>query len=65
LINVSVSSLKRYQSGERETPTMSRRACIFSRLVVGDLSGSYNDMASALVPAQAHAARRPRNRRRC
>ena len=28
LLNVSVSSLKRYASGERDTPTMSRRGCI-------------------------------------
>ena len=44
LINVSVSSLKRYQSGERETPddVAARLHCL--ALVVGDLSGSYNDI---------------------
>src|SRR5262245_31306704 len=42
LINVSVSSLKRYQSGERETPDDVAARLHFLALVVGDLAGSYN-----------------------
>ena len=44
LINVSVSSLKRYQSGERDTPDDVAARLHFLALVVGDLSGSYNDI---------------------
>jgi hypothetical protein len=42
LINVSVSSLKRYQSGDRETPDDVAARLHFLALVVGDLAGSYN-----------------------
>jgi hypothetical protein len=42
LVNVSVSSLKRYQSGERETPDDVAARLHFLALVVGDLDGSYN-----------------------
>jgi hypothetical protein len=44
LINVSVSSLKRYQSGDRDTPDDVAARLHFLALVVGDLSGSYNDI---------------------
>jgi hypothetical protein len=44
LINVSVSSLKRYVSGERDTPDAVAARLHFLALVVGDLSGSYNDI---------------------
>jgi hypothetical protein len=42
LIDVSVSSLKRYQSGERETPDDVAARLHFLALLVGDLAGSYN-----------------------
>lgn len=42
LLQVSVSSLKRYQSGERDTPDPIAARLHFLALVVGDLSGSYN-----------------------
>jgi hypothetical protein len=42
LINVSLSSLKRYQSGERETPDDVAARLHLLALVVGDLAGSYN-----------------------
>lgn len=43
LLDLSVSSLKRYQSGERTTPDLvaARLHCL--ALIVGDLAGSYND----------------------
>jgi hypothetical protein len=44
LINVSVSSLKRYVSGERDTPDVVAARLHFLALVVGDLAGSYNDV---------------------
>ena len=44
LLQVSLSSLKRYQSGERETPDAIAARLHFLALVVGDLAGSYNDM---------------------
>src|SRR5499426_939898 len=44
LINVSVSSLKRYQSGDRATPDDVAARLHFLALVVGDLAGSYNDV---------------------
>lgn len=44
LITVSVSSLKRYQSGERETPDDVAARLHFLALVVSDLAGSYNDI---------------------
>lgn len=44
LLDVSLSSLKRYQSGERETPDDVAARLHFLALVVGDLSGSYNDI---------------------
>ena len=42
LINVSMSSLKRYVSGERDTPDDVAARLHFLALVVGDLAGSYN-----------------------
>jgi len=44
LLNVSVSSLKRYQSGERATPDAIDARLHLLALVVGDLAGSYNDV---------------------
>jgi hypothetical protein len=44
LLGVSVSSLKRYQSAERETPDDVAARLHFLALVVGDLAGSYNDI---------------------
>jgi hypothetical protein len=44
LLNVSVSSLRRYQGGERETPDAIAARLHFLALVVGDLAGSYNDI---------------------
>ena len=44
LLSVSVSSLKRYQSGVRETPDDVAARLHFLALVVGDLAGSYNDI---------------------
>jgi hypothetical protein len=42
LLTVSMSSLKRYQSGERDTPDDVAARLHFLALVVGDLAGSYN-----------------------
>jgi hypothetical protein len=42
LLDVSLSSLKRYQSGERATPDLVAARLHFMALVVGDLAGSYN-----------------------
>jgi hypothetical protein len=44
LLNVSVSSLKRYQSGERDTPDAIAARLHWLALTVGDLAGSYNDI---------------------
>jgi hypothetical protein len=44
LLNVSASSLKRYQSGERATPDSVAARLHYLALVVGDLAGSYNDI---------------------
>jgi transcriptional regulator with XRE-family HTH domain len=44
LINVSVSSLKRYMSGERDTPDGVAARLHFLALLVGDLAGSYNSI---------------------
>jgi hypothetical protein len=44
LLTVSVSSLKRYQSGERTTPDAVAARLHFLALLVGDLAGSYNDI---------------------
>jgi hypothetical protein len=44
LLSVSVSSLKRYQSGDRTTPDVVAARLHFLALVVGDLAGSYNDI---------------------
>lgn len=44
LLAVSVSSLKRYQSGERETPDDVAGRLHLLALIVGDLAGSYNDV---------------------
>jgi hypothetical protein len=43
LLDVSLSSLKRYQSGERDTPDPIAARLHFLALVVGDLAGSYNE----------------------
>lgn len=42
LLGVSISSLNRYQSGERDTPDSIAARLHFLALVVGDLAGSYN-----------------------
>lgn len=44
LLNVSLSSLKRYQSGERTTPDAIAARLHHLALVIGDLAGSYNDI---------------------
>jgi hypothetical protein len=44
LLQVSPSSLKRYQSGERATPDAIAARLHFLALVVGDLAGAYNDI---------------------
>jgi hypothetical protein len=44
LLAVSISSLNRYQSGERETPDAIAARLHFLALVVGDLAGSYNEI---------------------
>lgn len=43
LLQVSVSSLKRYQSRERDTPDQVAARLHFIAQVVGDLAGSYNE----------------------
>jgi hypothetical protein len=44
LLQVSVSSLKRYQSGDRATPDTIAARLHFLALLVGDLAGSYNEI---------------------
>lgn len=44
LLNVSVSSLKRYASGERETPDEVAARLHHVALIVGDLAGAYNEV---------------------
>ena len=44
LLNISASSLKRYDQGERATPDPVAARLHFLALVVGDLAGSYNDI---------------------
>jgi hypothetical protein len=44
LVNVSASSLKRYQSGERDTPDGVAARLHHVALIVSDLAGSYNDI---------------------
>jgi hypothetical protein len=44
LLNISASSFKRYQQGERATPDAVAARLHFLALVVGDLAGSYNDI---------------------
>ncbi len=44
LLNVSVSSLRRYVSGERETPDAVAARLHHVALVVGDLAGAYNEV---------------------
>jgi hypothetical protein len=44
LLQISASSLKRYQQGERATPDSTAARLHFLALVVGDLAGSYNDV---------------------
>jgi hypothetical protein len=44
LLAVSLSSLNRYQSGQRDTPDSIAARLHFLALVIGDLAGSYNDV---------------------
>jgi len=44
LLDISVSSLRRYQSGERETPDDVAARLHFVALVIGDLAGAYNEI---------------------
>lgn len=44
LLGISVSSLRRYQSGERDTPDDVAARLHFIALVAGDLAGAYNDI---------------------
>jgi hypothetical protein len=44
LLTVSLSSLNRYQSGERGTPDSVAARLHFLALVISDLAGSYNDI---------------------
>jgi hypothetical protein len=44
LLGISVSSLKRYVAGERETPDDVAARLHHLALVVGDLAGAYNDV---------------------
>jgi hypothetical protein len=44
LLNVSLSSLKRYQSGERDTPDPIAARLHWLALTVGDIAGSYNEI---------------------
>lgn len=44
LLNVSVSSLKRYLSGERDTPDDVAARLHHVALIVGDLAGAYNEV---------------------
>lgn len=44
MLKVSLSSLKRYQSGERDTPDAIAARLHWLALTVGDLAGSYNDI---------------------
>jgi hypothetical protein len=43
-LNVSLSSLRRYQTGQRTTPDEVAARLHFLALTVGDLGGSYNDV---------------------
>lgn len=44
LLNISVTSLRRYLSGERDTPDTVAARLHHIALIVGDLSGAYNDV---------------------
>ena len=44
LLNVSASSLKRYASGERDTPDEVAARLHHVALIVGDLAGAYNEV---------------------
>ena len=44
LLDISVSSLRRYQAGERETPDDVAARLHFVALVIGDLAGAYNEI---------------------
>lgn len=44
LLGISLSSLRRYQSGSRETPDDIAERLHFLALVVADLAGSYNEI---------------------
>lgn len=44
LLDISVSSLRRYQAGERNTPDDVAARLHFVALVIGDLAGTYNEI---------------------
>lgn len=44
LLDISLSSLKRYEAGDRDTPDDVAARLHFLALVVGDLAGSYNEI---------------------
>jgi hypothetical protein len=44
LLDISLSSLRRYQSGERDTPDDVAARLHFIALVIGDLAGAYNEI---------------------
>jgi transcriptional regulator with XRE-family HTH domain len=44
LLNISITSLRRYASGERETPDDVAARLHHVALIVGDLAGAYNDV---------------------
>lgn len=62
LLNISVSSLRRYLSGERDTPDEVAARLHHLALVVGDLAGAYNDVGVRrwfVRPRTALGGRRP------
>jgi hypothetical protein len=56
LLNISVTSLRRYLSGERETPDEVAARLHHVALIVGDLSGAYNDVGIRRWFTRARAA---------
>jgi hypothetical protein len=44
LLNISITSLRRYLSGERDTPDEVAARLHHLALIVGDLAGAYNDV---------------------
>ncbi len=63
LLAVSLSSLNRYQSGDRETPDAIAARLHFLALVIGDLAGSYNDIGiRRWFGRKRSASRRPHAR---